>query len=140
MSWWVDAAWDAGERKDLGLKPPDSRRWNRQMYRTLVFSVLVQDSDRNVGNMLISAEWKIWMIDFTRAFRLAPELRNVDALQRCDRDLLAKLRALGKAQVQEVAGNHLTGLEINLVMTRRDLLVAHFDHLIAECGEDGVLY
>jgi hypothetical protein len=140
VSWWVDAEWDEGERKDLGLQPPSSRRWNRQMYRVLVFSALIQDSDRNVGNMLISEEWKVWMIDFTRAFRLAPELHNVDALRRCDRELLASLRALRKEQVRRVAADHLSGLEIDLVMTRRDLLVEHFEQLIAERGEDKVLY
>ncbi len=70
------------------------------MYRSLVFSALIQDSDRNPGNTLISEEWKVWMIDFTRAFRRQPELHNLEGLRRCDRELLAKLRALEKAQVE----------------------------------------
>ena len=61
------------------------------MYRLLVFSALIRDSDRNPGK-LISEEWKVWIIDFTRAFRLAPELQTRDGLRRCDRNLLAKLR------------------------------------------------
>ena len=141
VSWWVDDfKFDDGERTDLGVVPPDSRSWNQQMYRLLVFSALVQDSDRNPGNNLITNEWKVWMIDFTRAFRLAPELQNLDGLRRCDRDLSAKLRALKKEQLEEVAGDYLTGLEIDAVMTRRDRLVAHFEKLIAERGEDRVLY
>ena len=46
------------------------------MRRLLVFSALIQDSDRNPGNILITEAWKVWMIDFTRAFRLAPELQS----------------------------------------------------------------
>ena len=89
---------------------------------------------------LITEEWKVWMIDFTRAFRLAPELRNVGGLRRCDRDLLAMLRALEREQVEAVTAGYLTGLEIDAVMTRRDRLVEHFETLIAERGEDRVLY
>ena len=140
ISWWVDAQFDDGERRDLGVDPPSSRSWNQQIRRLLVFSALVQDSDRNPGNILISETWKVWMIDFTRAFRLAPELQNLDGLVRCDRDLLEKLRALTREQVEEVADDYLTGLEIAAVMTRRDRLVAHFETLIAERGEDRVLY
>jgi len=137
VSWWVDAKWTEGERKELGLDPPDSRIWNQQMYRLLVFSALVQDSDRNLGNTLITEAWKVWMIDFTRAFRLASELHNLDGLRRCDRELLAKLRA---QQLEGVAGDYLNGLEIDAVMTRRDGLVEHFEQLIAERGEGRVLY
>ena len=140
VSWWVDARFDEAERTDLGVDPPASSSWNQQMYRLLVFSALVQDSDRNPGNILITDEWKVWMIDFTRAFRLEPELHTRDGLRRCDRDLLVKLRGLKKEQVEEVAAEYLTGLEIDAVMTRRDRLVAHFEKLIAERGDDRVLY
>ncbi len=140
VSWWIDAQFDDGERTDLGVDPPDSRSWNQQVRRLFVFSALVQDSDRNPGNTLITDAWKVWMIDFTRAFRLAPELHNLDGLVRCDRDLLAKLRALTQEQVEEVAADYLTALEIGAVMIRRDRLVAHFEQLIAERGEDRVLY
>lgn len=47
ISWWVDAQFDDGERRDLGVDPPSSRSWNQQIRRLLVFSALVQDSDRN---------------------------------------------------------------------------------------------
>jgi hypothetical protein len=103
VTWWVDARFDDGERRDLGVSPPDSGSWNAQMRRLLVFSALIQDSDRNPGNILITEAWKVWMIDFTRAFLLEPELQNLDG--RCDRDLLEKLRVLTRAQVEEVASD-----------------------------------
>ena len=136
----VDAPFDEGERTDRGVAPPDSRSWNQQMRWVLVFSALIQDSDRNPGNILITKDWKVWIIDFTLAFRLAPELQNLDGLRRCDRTLLAKLRVLERAQVEDVAGDYLTELEIDAVMTRRGRLVEHFETLIAERGEDCVLY
>ena len=42
------------------------------------------------GNQLITEDWRPWMIDFTRAFRLSnPQLRP-DNVQGCSRDLLAR--------------------------------------------------
>jgi len=80
------------------------------------------------------------MIDFTRAFRLQPELQHLKDLQKIDRDLLAKLTTLDREQVRKVTGDYLTGKELDAMMQRRDMLVAHFKKLIAELGEDKVLY
>ena len=35
-----------------------------------VFDQLIGNIDRNVGNLLITSDWRIWAIDHTRAFRL----------------------------------------------------------------------
>ena len=80
------------------------------------------------------------MIDFTRAFRLQPELQHTKDLNKLDRALLTKLEALDRQAVKTAVGDWLTGGEIDAMMKRRDLLVAHFKKLIAELGEDKVLY
>ena len=41
------------------------------MYKVRVFDVLVYDTDANLTNVLIGEDWKIWRVDFTRAFRLS---------------------------------------------------------------------
>ena len=38
------------------------------MYKIRVFDQLVADADPNLTNVLIGENWKIWRIDFTRAF------------------------------------------------------------------------
>ena len=35
-----------------------------------VFDELIANTDRNLGNMLIDRQWKLWLIDHSRAFRL----------------------------------------------------------------------
>jgi hypothetical protein len=105
-----------------------------------VFAELVRDTDRNKGNVLYTRDWRLVMIDFTRAFRLQPELRTPEQLASCDRLLLSRLRRLQKAEVSRAAGRHLTASEIDALMKRRDLIVAHFDGLIAAKGEAAVLY
>jgi hypothetical protein len=61
-------------------------------------------------------------------------------LARMDRDLWSRLQALQKVEVKKAVGDWLTNSELDAMMRRRDLLVAHFSKLIAELGEDKVLY
>jgi hypothetical protein len=140
MSWFVDTMMDEGERLKKKVQPPKPADWNNQMYRMRVFSALVRDTDRNLGNVLITPDWKVMMIDFTRAFRLQPELQHIKDLNRLDRNLLPKLEALERTTVKKTVGDWLTAGEIDALIKRRDLLVAHFKKLIAEQGEDKVLY
>jgi hypothetical protein len=140
LSWFVESIMDEGERLKKGVTPPDPLAWNLQMYRMRVFSALVRDTDRNLTNVLITPEWKIVMIDFSRAFRLQAELPNVKDLPKCDRALFEKLPTLTKEAIQKAAGHQLTGFEIDALLKRRDLLVAHFQQLITEKGEAEVLY
>jgi hypothetical protein len=105
-----------------------------------VFSSLVRDTDRNLTNVLITPEWKVMMIDFSRAFRLQPELLHLADLNKIDRNLLTKLEALNRDDIKKVASDFVTKNELDALFQRRDLLVAHFKKLIAELGEDKVLY
>jgi len=140
ISWFVPTLMDESERLKKKIEPPSPTMWNQQMYRMRVFSSLVRDTDRNLTNVLVTPEWKVMMIDFTRAFRLQPELQHLKDLQKIDRELLAKLTALDREQVRQVTGEFLTKSELDAMMQRRDMLVAHFKKLIAELGEDKVLY
>lgn len=140
LSWWVPWKWDEGMRVKENLQPPDVTAWNKQVDRMWVFSQLVYDTDRNRGNILITEDWKLWMIDFSRAFRLHHNLQNPARLTVCDRQLLEKLRQLNEAEVLEITKPHLDKGEVKAIMARRDKIVAHFEKLIAEKGENAVLY
>ena len=74
LVWWIDSAWDETDRKTQRLVPPDVAAWSKQLYRTVVFTQLIYDTDRNEGNLLYTEDWHVWMIDFTRAFRRWDEL------------------------------------------------------------------
>jgi hypothetical protein len=140
LSWWVDAKWDEGARLKQHLEPPDAEAWNRQMHRMRVFTALVADSDRNLGNVLISADWKLWMIDFTRAFRHTHKLLAPENLTRCDRQLLAALRALTQDSVEAKTKPYLNKVDVESIMARRDLIITLFEKRVAEKGEALVLY
>jgi hypothetical protein len=140
LAWWVETQFDEGERLKRKLRAPDVEDWNRQMYRVRVFSQLVYDTDRNLGNMLVTPDWKVVMIDFTRAFRLWREIKAPGDLVRCDRRLLERLRTLTHAEVAAATAPHLSRPEIDALIARRDLIVRHFETLVAQRGEAAVLY
>lgn len=141
LTWWVDdVLMDEAAREEKNAEPPDPRDFNHQRQRMTVFAELVRDTDRNKGNVLYTRAWKVVMIDFTRAFRLQPELRVPQSLQICDRALLSALRVLTKAAVAAAVGEALRGSEIDAVLARRALIVARFDQLVRERGEAVVLY
>jgi len=140
LVWWIRVKWDEGMRLKQHQEPPDADAWKKQMYKVRVFDQLVYDTDPNLTNVLITEDWKIWRIDFTRAFRLNSELQSTKDLPMCDRQLLQKLRELNGAELLEKTKPHLTKPEVAALMARRDKIVAHFQQLIAEKGEGAVLY
>lgn len=140
ISWFLPTLMDESDRLKKKIQPPSPTDWNNQMYRMRVFSSLVRDSDRNLTNVLVSPEWKVKMIDFSRAFRLQPELQHLKDLSKIDRRLLARLESLNRDAVRKASTDFLTKSEIDALMVRRDLLVAHFKKLVADLGEDKVLY
>jgi hypothetical protein len=140
ISWFVPSMMDESERLKKKIQPPNSTDWNHQMYRMRVFTALLRDTDRNLTNVLITPDWKVVMIDFSRAFRLQTELMYSKDLARIDRNLMTRLEALDHATVKQAVGESLTGGELEAMMKRRDILVAHFKGLIAQLGEEKVLY
>jgi hypothetical protein len=139
LSWWIDKLMDEDERYKKKMEAPDPEAWNKQMWRLRVFSELVDDTDRNLGNVIITPEWKLFMIDFTRAFRLWAKIKEAN-ITKCDRRLLESLETLSLDALSQATKGYLSGAEAKAVMSRRDLIVAHVKKLVSEKGEAAVLY
>jgi hypothetical protein len=90
--------------------------------------------------LLIGENWKIWRVDFTRAFRLSKDLRDPKDVEHCDRQLLEKLKALDGNELAARTKGYLSKDEVKSVMARRDKIVALLQKLISEKGESEVLY
>jgi hypothetical protein len=139
-SWWLSVKMDEKQRTEKHIEIPDPDAWNKQLRKMTVFGNLVYDMDRNQTNVLITEDWHLYMIDFSRAFRLYTTLKNPKSLVQCDRKLLQKLRQLDAAEVTAKTKNWLSKQEIKGLMARRDKIVAIFDDLIVKKGENAVLY
>jgi len=141
VTWWVDdKMFDDVDRKKQGIEPPNPDDWNKQMHVVRVFDQLIYNTDRNLGNLVIDKQWRMWMIDHTRAFRLQVKLQNEKNLVMCERKLLANMRKLDEETLEDQLEPLLTRSEIKALLARRDLIVKFFDDAVKEKGEGVVLY
>ena len=76
-----------------------------------VFDELIQNNDRNQGNILWTSDFTMWLIDHTRAFRLGRDPAQAGGLARCDRGLLERLRAITPEALAAAVGISLTKQE-----------------------------
>ncbi|MCH7825243.1 MAG: metallophosphoesterase [Acidobacteria bacterium] len=120
--------------------PPDIEGWLGQEWVMNVFDALVFNDDRNPGNVLVDGDWKLWMIDHTRAFQSDSSIRNPEKLWRIDRHLWTALHELTAQRLATLLGPYLERSQINAVMARRDAIVEHFRRRIEESGEENVFY
>ncbi len=140
FGWWLPVRMDEADRLKQKIPVPDPDSWNKQMYRVRVLDQLVYDTDPNLTNVQLGEDWKIYRIDFSRAFRLYKDLQSPKDLVQCDRQLFTKLKALDGNELAVRTKGFLTKQEIQAVMARRDKIVDHFQKLIAEKGENEILY
>jgi hypothetical protein len=140
VTWWVDdVAMDEDGRIKKKTMGPDVQRFAKQIQVMKIWDELIQNKDRNRGNLLWTSDWTLWLIDHTRAFRLDKKLQNPNELTRCERGLLDGLRGLTAESLAQAVGNSLTKAEQEAVMARRDLLVKHFEDRLTKLGE-GILF
>lgn len=141
VTWWVDdVGMDEKKRTEMKTLGPNPVRTTEQLYTMRAWDELIQNKDRNQGNILWTKDWTLWLIDHTRAFRLDKTLAKPAQLTRIDRDLYARLRDLTRERVEAAVGDSLRKDELAAVMARRDALVKHFEARIAQLGEANVLF
>lgn len=140
MTLWLENMRSEEDRRKAQSEPPDHLRWSRQMAIMHVWDNLIFNFDRNQGNILIDGDWNIWLIDHTRTFRRGDETPTLHKVRSCDRRLLERLRSLTEQEVKQRLNPYLSPPEIDFLMKRRDKVVAHIDRMIAERGEDQVLF
>jgi hypothetical protein len=141
VTWWVDdVKMDEKARTKAKVLGPDPVKTTKQLQIMRVFDELIQNKDRNQGNILWTSDFTMWLIDHTRAFRLGRSLLKPENLTRCDRGLLERLRTLTAESLAKAVGSSLTKQEQEALMIRRDLIVKHYDDRIARLGEPVVLF
>jgi len=141
-TWWVDdVRMTEGERRAKNAHSPDIEEWNRQMYVVMVFDQLIYNFDRNPGNLLADGAWRVWMIDHTRAFKVFKKLNNPKNLRlRCARGLFEALKRLEEPALRAGMKDLLVPDQTDALLARRDLIVRHFEKVLAQKGEAEVLF
>lgn len=127
FTWWVDdVLMDEGERLAQTIPMPNPGCWSEQMRLVRMFDQLIDNVDRNTGNILITNTWRVWAIDHTRAFRALNEPRSPEHLTRIDRTILERLKTLDFVSLRREVGRYLSPADLRALLSRRDAIVAHF--------------
>src|SRR5687767_11162427 len=144
VTWWIDdVMFDESGRMKLGdtaMMGPDPQRTQRQIHVMRVWDELIQNRDRNRGNVLWTKDWTLWLIDHTRAFRTNTSLLKPDQLIRIERTLFDKMKQLTEQSITQAVKGALTRPEIRSVLRRRDAIVQHFEKLLAGRDESAVFF
>ena len=107
-----------------------------------MFDVLINNTDRNAQNFLVDSDFQIVLIDHSRAFTSGKKmLTQKDKLPVFfDRQLVEKLKALTREDLDRQFKDLLMESQIKGVMERREGLLQYLEKLIAEKGEAQVLF
>lgn len=127
FTWWVDdVLMDEGDRQNQKVTPPNQACWNDQMVLIRVFDQLIDNIDRNAGNIVITRTWRLWAIDHTRAFRRSKTPPKLETLNRIDRRLLERLAGLNFDTLKREVKAYIEDGDVRALLARRDAIVAHF--------------
>jgi hypothetical protein len=141
VTWWVDdVQMDEKERLKRKTMGPNPLRTSNQIQLMRIWDELIQNRDRNQGNILWTNDWTMWLIDHTRAFRLGAELMKPEELTRIDRGLLGRLKELTADSVAKAVGESLMKGEQEAVLKRRDRIVKLYEERAARIGDAAVFF
>jgi hypothetical protein len=141
MQLWLEGTFTERERIKRGLEPRNPSQWNAQMHKVKLFHRLTYNADyRNTKNILVDSDFRIYVVDNSRAFRPHPRLFSEQSLRRFSRAILERLRGLRRETVTTRLGPWLDQRQIEALLKRRDLIVELAERLIVEKGEPAVLY
>ncbi len=151
--YWIDDCISLQERQDKKIKMPLIKNfgWNRATYLQRFFDNLIANEDRHTNQILITADWRMVLIDHSRSFRTsgrftkslinsAKSPEGPKLMSELPRALVEKVKALDSASLKALLGDLLTNTEIEAVLVRRDLILEEINRLIRANGEDKVLY
>jgi len=150
---WVTSEMDLRKKEKEKIKVPSYKifYYNRATYLHRAFDNLIANEDRHQGNILITKDWRFYLIDHSRTFRTSKKFTNKliydekhkegpKLMSELPRAFVEKLKSLNFESIRDIVGEYLTDNEIEAVLIRRDLILKWLDERIKKVGEDKVLY
>lgn len=140
LQFFVESMSTEADRLANKQNPTDMDDWNEQIMTTRLFDQLIANVDRHLKNILVTKEFKLRLIDHSRAFRSNKNLTKPELLTRFSRSLLEGIKKLEKKDLQKQVGKYLSSGQIERLLNRRDAILALAAKHVKEKGEDAVLY
>jgi hypothetical protein len=137
---WIEDGTNLTSYRERDEGDPKTAYFNRQVFDMRVFDNLIDNTDRNSGNIFWTGDFDVWLIDHTRSMARSAELYRPDRLTRCSREMLERVERLDDAAVTSVLSPYLSKYEIKALLKRRDKVLATLRSNIKKMGESKVLF
>ncbi len=120
-------------------------------YITRAFDCLIANEDRTQQNLRFAPDWRVILIDHSRAFRSSKKftrqlmfgkkgIMGDKPFRQLPRSFVEKLKTLNFENIKNAVGAYLKDAEINSILKRQELILKEIDEMIKEQGEANVLY
>ncbi|MBN1938078.1 MAG: hypothetical protein JW843_00730 [Candidatus Aminicenantes bacterium] len=158
LSLWMESKTNMLKMAQSGESfPPAALAHSDKMkFITRLWDSLIANEDRTLQNIMVTEDWRVILIDHSRAFRASEMFTKnlifgMNGLQKLPdgrgllfkpvpRALVEKIRALDAASIMAAVGPYLTRAEIEAILARKRLILDELEKLIAQDGEAKVLY
>jgi len=150
---WIDGVFTLRHKIDNKIKTPSYKvfHWNRALYLQRAFDNLIANIDRHQNQFLITKDFRMILIDYTRSFRTSKKYtkkliydekykEGPRLMKQLPKDFYANLKALTFDSIKDAVQDYLTSKEINAVLKRRDLIVSWIETRCEKLGVEKVLY
>ena len=150
---WIDGVFTLKHKIDNKIKTPSYKvfYWNRALYLQRAFDNLIANIDRHQNQFLITKDFRMILIDYTRSFRTSKKYtkkliydekykEGPRLMKQLPKDFYANLKALTFDSIKDAVQDYLTSKEINAVLKRRDLIVSWIENRCEKLGMEKVLY
>jgi hypothetical protein len=143
---FIEGALEESERRMKNIKPKDPEKFKNTLEDLSVFENLTYSpsfcGERELDDILImdKKDWKIWRVDFSEAFAPSPELIPGCEITRCSKKLYQHLIKLEDKVIKAKLKQYLNDEEMSMLLKRKKLIIEEIKKLIAEKGEESVLF
>lgn len=159
LSLWADSKYNLVDIVEQGIKFPESaqKHIDDMGYVYRLWGSLIANDDPTQENIRYTEDWRMILIDHSRAFRSDKEyterlvfgLNGIKKYQstgqpylilRVPRGLFERVKALDFAAIKQAVGPYLTDKEIQAIVARVRLIEGEMAEMIKQHGEGTVLY
>jgi len=138
---WVEGSITEAERRERGLQPPDPVRYKAQLREIELFQQLIADLDySDKRNLVVDGGLQVHKVDSSMAFDTDPDLLTGLYSSHLSRRLIQALEALDKKEMNETLKPWLPKDRRSALWARRNQILKRAEMLIAEYGEEEILY
>ena len=144
----IEGSLREAERRRRNIKPPDPKSFENTMEELNVFENLIYSSalcevgGDDLSDILIMhrEDWKVWRVDISQAFAPSPQLIPGCEITGCSKKLYQHLIKLEDKVIKAKLKQYLNDEEMSMLLKRKKLIIEKIKKLIAEKGEESVLF